>query len=681
MPLLSGNEAIAEGAISAGVHLAVGYPGTPTTEIIDSLKKKQPSSGQSLPLAHWAINEKVALEMAVGVSYFGKRALCTMKHVGVNVASDALMTFSYTGVDGGAVIVTGDDPHMFSSQNEQDNRNYASFSKLPMLEPSDSEEAFWFTLYAFEISEAFDSPVFIRITTRVAHSTSFIEADKAEVQKRIAILKKKITSTAKNYVTPHKNWEKKKIMLPSIARVRHRWVEDRLELLRSLNEKLDEKLHINHLKKGTSKNTSIQYSKKNTSVGIDPNKKKQANKKKCLLITAGVPYLYAREAFPEIDILKIGMIYPLPTKKILEIARNYNQIMAIEELDPFLENQLLIMGIDVLKKNRSFYLGELSSSRVKLLFGQATRQSSQAGKTSSEKSPISITSFPKSRSSNTVKKNPSKDDFILPSAANPPRLCSGCPHLTIANLLKDTPWTVSGDIGCYTLTSLDPFNGMDSVLSMGSSISILSGMAVAYDKNCKYPEAKIAVIGDSTLLHGGIPALIESSRLNQNSVICVLDNGTTAMTGRQPHPGSVIKRAGEKDNPLSSDQKIDFVKLVEALGVKQVYRTPSYQFGHSKMIFQKALEEKGLSIIVFEEACALLTKQKKPVFEVKENCVRCGSCLEVGCPSIAFDTQKNRPSIDSATCIGCGICASVCDYDALTKKTNATLFDFLKIPS
>lgn len=624
--LLSGNEAIALACVVGKVHLVTGYPGTPSTEIVDSLIKKKKKEDLKLD-ALWAINEKVALEMAIGVSFFGKRSVCSMKHVGLNVAADALMTFSYTGVYGGCLIVSGDDPNMFSSQNEQDNRNYASFAKIPMLEPSDSNEAFLFTLLGLEISEKLDTPVLLRTTTRVAHTTSLVDVKKSHIEKILGSLEKILDRYADETVVKNKQWNKKTIMLPSVGRIRHRWVENRMEIL----EKISEQIPFNRLEKSLS-----------------------SRSKEKLLIASGPAYLYAKEAFPQYDIYKVSLSYPPPVQSIKKIAPSYKEVVVVEELDPFLENQLLIAGIQLRKRHRNFYCGELSVDRTRLLVNQNNE--------------------------------PTPSDFLLPlytsteiaqkaAPPNPPMLCPGCPHLTVANLLREEAMTTSGDIGCYTLAALPPFESLDTVLAMGASPSILAGMTMAYDKNSQKPPPKVAVIGDSTFLHAGIPALIEIARLNPDAVICLLDNYTTAMTGRQTHPGKSPNST--KDG---GRQEIDYIQLGKVLGIKSTYKVPSYQFEHCRTVFRHALKEKGLTLIVFEESCALLLPKKEKVAEIKDTCVRCAECLEVGCPSIFFNELKQRPDIEEDTCIGCGICYAACNYNSLGDKTNANLFEFLEVP-
>ncbi|BBM89677.1 indolepyruvate ferredoxin oxidoreductase subunit alpha [Spirochaetota bacterium] len=663
----SGNEAIALALHKAHTSLVVGYPGTPSTEIIETLKKnshkkqlattsdratskhEQKNSSPPPCKAHWCINEKVAFEMALGAALSGARAAVTMKHVGLNVAADPLMTSAYAGVNGGFVIITADDPNMYSSQNEQDNRNYALFAKLPMLEPSDGNEAYLFTQLAFIISEKFNTPVILRVTMRICHSYETIDT----TQTASSLLPPTFPYPPKETTPYFDKTTTRTIMLPDIARNRHSIIETRLPKLAELNSLMP----INHFIKGHGTT---------------------------LLITAGIAYHYILESFKNTPILKLGMTYPLPISFINRQLAPFEEIIVVEELDPFLERELLVNGIPyakLRKRSRSFYLGELSPERTSDLV--------------------------------LYNKEPAKRRYQNPAAApNPPRMCSGCPHLTIANLLRDLDLTVSGDIGCYTLAALAPFESLHTVIDMGASIPIMLGMQLASSSPVATAKqttaaAKIAVIGDSTFLHSGITGLIEARYLSPNGVICLLDNRTTAMTGQQSH-------AGIGDHPFNpTTHPIDYKKLAEVIGIKNTHKCDPYDLKTARAVLSDALAEPGISFVIFERACALIksspppTKEKNtPLLEssplaptknrfdpkapppprhlitpaeVQNNCVRCGECLNVGCPSITFSDTLGRPTIDKASCIGCGICLAVCEYDALTQKHPSNLLDLVKL--
>ena len=562
---LSGNEAVALSCEYAGISLVTGYPGTPSTEIIETIKKKSKTIH-----TQWSINEKVALETAIGSCFSGKRSIAVMKHVGLNVAADPLMTFSYTGVNAACVIITCDDPNMFSSQNEQDNRNYAKFAKIPMLEPADSQEAFDFFLLAVKISEKYDTPVLFRMTTRICHSKTIVNfPQKILLQKN-----------DKEF-----QLREKFIMLPSIARKRHFVVEKRLIQLKKESEK-----------------TAINFFEKN---------KKKNN---TLIVTSGISYQYVKESFPNHSIFKVGFSYPSPTATIQKIAAKYQKVICIEELDPFLEEQLLFEKINVEKRYFTFYCGELSPDRVKKIVNE-----------NYEKKPI----------------------FSVNQSKSKPALCSGCSHLTIANLLRNLNFQVSGDIGCYTLSAIAPFEAIHSVIDMGASIPVLNGML--QDKNNK---KKIAIIGDSTFLHSGITGLIDLKKHLNDGIVCLLDNEVTAMTGRQDHPG-----VGE--------EKIDYQKLAEAIGIKNIYQADPYDYSQCQFILEKSLQNKTLTFLIFKRGCALATKYQNEKVTVLDSCVTCGECLKVGCPSISFDDKIGHPVVNQQSCIGCSICLDSCEFDSL----------------
>lgn len=582
---LSGNEAVALSCEYAKVCLATGYPGTPSTEIIETIQKKSQTIN-----TQWSINEKVALETAIGSCFSGNRSIAVMKHVGLNVAADPLMTFSYTGVNAGCVVISCDDPNMFSSQNEQDNRNYAKFSKIPMLEPSDSQEAFDFFLLAIEISEQYDTPVLFRMTTRICHS------------KTIVNLPEKIVDKKKDDLVEKKKFKplEKYIMLPSIARSRHFVVEKRLLELKKKSEQ-----------------TEINFFEENQ------------KKKNTLIITSGISYQYVKESLGDYSIFKVGFSYPAPTQKIKQIAKDYKKVICIEELDPFLEEQLLAEKlaekVDVEKRYFTFYCGELSPDRVKKIVADNYEEEPQ---------------------------------FSINQSQSKPALCSGCSHLTIANLLRNLNFQVSGDIGCYTLAAIPPFDAIHSVIDMGASIPVLNGMLQKSkgddeNKNIKKNiKKKIAIIGDSTFLHSGITGLIDLKKHLDNGIVCLLDNEVTAMTGRQDHPG-----VGE--------QKIDYTKLAEAIGIKNIYQADPYDYSQCQFILEKSIENKELTFIIFKRGCALATKYQAEKVTVLDSCVKCGECLKVGCPSISFNDKIGHPVVNQQSCIGCSICLDSCEFDSL----------------
>ncbi|MBW2673849.1 MAG: indolepyruvate ferredoxin oxidoreductase subunit alpha, partial [Deltaproteobacteria bacterium] len=448
--LMSGNEAIARGAYEDGITFASAYPGTPSTEIMEAFAKYDGV------YAEWAPNEKVALEVGIGAALAGARALVVMKHVGVNVAADPLFTASYTGTEGGLVIISADDPSMHSSQNEQDNRNYARAAKIPMLEPSDSSEAQEFIKIAFRMSEEFDTPVFLRTTTRVSHSKSVVDLEEPKGNTEQRDIRKDPS---------------KYVMVPAKARERRVAVEKRMERLRAFAEAFPEnRMEIN-----------------DTKVGI---------------ITAGMPYNYAKDVFPDYSYLKLGMVHPLPSDLIRAFASKVDKIYVVEELDPFIEEQVRAMGIEIEGKEVFPYTGEFDPGVV------------EAGVTGSKAEGVAL---------------PSRS---LPQ--RPPNLCPGCPHRGLFYVLGKLKVFVTGDIGCYTLSFMKPLEGLDSCVCMGASV----GMAHGMDKALEEEGRVVGVLGDSTFIHSGITPLLNMAYNKSNAVVVICDNRTTAMTGMQEHPAT-----------------------------------------------------------------------------------------------------------------------------------------------
>ncbi len=590
--LLSGNEAIARGAYECGVVFASAYPGTPSTEILEEMRNYEGV------YCEWSPNEKVALEVGVGASYAGGRTLVAMKHVGVNVAADPFFTLSYTGIRGGLVLITADDPELHSSQNEQDNRNYAKFAKVPMIEPSDSQEAKDFVKIAFAISEQFNTPVMLRTTTRISHSQSPVVLSDAEREKyraRIGIEKD----------------PERLVMLPNNARKRHVVVEKRMEALRSFAEEFPE--------------NRIEWA--DTDFGI---------------ITAGISYQYAREVFPNASILRLGMVYPLPEKLIREFAQKVKNLIVIEELDPFIEEQVRAMGIAVGGKERLPIQGEFNLDIVRNAFiDDPDRQ------------------------------EPSTTYEIPHLPARPPNMCPGCPHRGVFYTLSKKKIFVTGDIGCYTLAFLPPLKAIDTCLCMGASI----GQAVGMDKVLKESgRAKVAaVIGDSTFFHSGITPLIDAAYNKSAATIIILNNGTTAMTGAQNHPGTGLTLMGEKTN------KVDIAGLVRAVGIKRVKTVNPYNIEETRAVIDEELAAPEPSVIISEAPCVLLPGSRRDdwhVLMVEESlCTGCKTCLMLGCPAIGWDKsgknakgKSGRSSIDPLLCIGCGVCKSLCKFDAIVRR-------------
>jgi indolepyruvate ferredoxin oxidoreductase, alpha subunit len=582
--ILSGNEAIARGAYEAGVKVACAYPGTPSTEILENITRYPEVD------ASWATNEKVALEVGIGASFGGARSLVTMKHVGVNVAADPLFTLSYTGVNGGLVLVTADDPELHSSQNEQDNRNYAKFAKVPMLEPSDSQECLDFTKLAFEISERYDTPVFLRTTTRISHSKSVVE------------LSERITGLPEPHLVKN---PAKFVMLPGNARGRHYIVEER----------------------------TVTLSKDACSMPINRMELRDA---KIGVITAGVAYQYVREVLPEASVLKLGLVHPLPFELIREFAAKVEKLYVVEELDPFIEEQVKAMGIPVVGKEILSLCGELTPGRLRKGFG-----------------------LPE-----TVQ------DAVEKLPGRPPNMCPGCPHRGVFYTLNRLKAYVSGDIGCYTLGFMPPLSAMDTCICMGASI----GMATGVVKVLPPEERKkvVAVIGDSTFLHTGVNGLMDMVYNQGAATVIILDNRITAMTGRQDNPASGHTLMNEPAN------SIDFPLLCQAIGVKHVRTINPLDLEECERVIREEMERPETSVIITDKPCVLIKRDgvftPGHVLEVAEDtCTGCRACLKIGCPAIEWvpgSGKKGRAKIDPLLCNGCEVCRQLCKFSAIAEAKN-----------
>lgn len=577
--LLTGNQAIARGAYEAGVTVASAYPGTPSTEIIETMATYPEIKAQ------WSTNEKVAMEVGIGASIGGARALVAMKHVGVNVAADPLFTFSYTGVNGGLVLVSADDPGMHSSQNEQDNRNYAKFAKIPVLEPSDSQECKDFVVLAYQLSEEFDTPVMLRITTRVAHGQSLVSLGERQG----------------GVLNDYEKNPPKYVMLPGYGRQRHPVVESRREALAKYNETAP----VNRIEWGSKK------------IGV---------------ITSGVAYQYVKEALPDVSVLKLGMTFPLPEKLIKEFTKQVEQVYVIEELEPFLEEQIKAMGINVIGKEVFPRIGELSPELIAACLKTAAEETAAA------------------------------PDVDVP--ARPPVLCPGCPHRGVYYVINRLKLTVSGDIGCYTLGATPPLSAMDTCICMGASISGALGMEKA--RGQEFARKLVAIIGDSTFLHSGITGLLDVVYNGGTFTTIILDNSTTAMTGHQDHPGTGYTVSKE---PAPA---VDLEQLVRSLGIKRVRVVDPYNLAEVEAALKEETAVAEPSVIIAKRPCVLLKGHQPtggPVTVIEDKCTECGRCRRLGCPALVF--KQAKPSVDTTLCNGCGQCIQVCRFDALQKVGEA----------
>lgn len=568
---LTGNQAIARGAWEAGVKVACAYPGTPSTEIVEEIDKLEDISSE------WSVNEKVAYEVAYGAALSGSRAVVCMKQVGLNVAADPFFTSIYTGVNAGLVLVCADEPGVFSSQNEQDNRNYGPFARIPLLEPADSEECRLFMKEAFEISERFDTPVMIRLTTRVCHTHTITGLNiREEVKKH-----------------EYKKDARKRSMIPIYALKRHEIVEERIRELKKFNEEFA----CNKIFQGTRKDLCI--------------------------ISSGMASQHVLEVAEDISILKLAMSYPMPDDLIGDFCSEYEKVLVVEENDDFIYNNILriINKEKVIKKPDHMRVDELNPDRVRRILDENI--------------------------DNTSSDNTKQDDLSLPP--RPPQMCPGCPHRAAFYLLRKYKYTITGDIGCYGLGVLPPFEAMDTIICMGASVS----MAHGFDKGNK---DAVGVIGDSTFFHTGINSLINSYYNNGRSAVVILDNSITAMTGGQVNPSS------EKTKTRS----VSIENVVRSIGIEDVRVIDAYDYNKLDKEIKALKDREDLRVLIVRQPCVLIRKDRpsKPLFIDKEECIRCGICLKVGCPAISVDQEK-RPFIIGSFCFGCGVCKSVCPKGAI----------------
>jgi indolepyruvate ferredoxin oxidoreductase alpha subunit len=593
--VLSGNEAIARGAWEAGTHVAAAYPGTPSTEILEELSR--------FPhiYCEWSTNEKVALDVVIGAAYAGRRALAAMKHVGLNVAADSLFYASFTGAEAGLVIVSADDPAMHSSQNEQDNRRYAQFARVPCLDPADSQECKDFTIAAFDLSESFDTPVLLRTTTRTNHSSTLVELGER-------------TERAPRRDTFPRD-PAKYVMIPANARKRHPLVEQRVRDIAAWAEK--------------SPLNRIEW--RDREVGV---------------ITAGVAYQYAREVLPGASVLKLGLVYPLPQQLIRAFAAGVKRLIVLEELDPVLEEAVRLLGIACEGKSIFPLCGELDPTVV--------RSAASAAGLPVDGPPVSV------------------QDLALPELpARPPVLCAGCPHRSVFQLLSKKKVPVTGDIGCYTLGLLPPLSALHTCGCMGAGIGVAHGAAKAGIR-----ERMVAVIGDSTFYHGGLPALANIAYNRSSVLTIILDNRTTAMTGHQANPGTGFTLQGQ---PVDV---IEIERLVRALGIHHVATIDAYDVDGLEKAYKELMAHDEPAVLVARRECALLPEIRRqwvPLEVVEEKCTGCGICFRIGCPAILksgeLDPKSHKPLalIDPDSCTGCEVCSQLCRHDAIPTRDQMRL--------
>lgn len=641
--LIMGNEAIALGALKAGVNLVAGYPGTPSTEILETVAKYNLSSLKGSVHVEWSVNEKAALEVAAGASYSGARTLVTMKQVGLNVASDPLMSLAYVGVKGGLVIVSADDPGPISSQTEQDTRHFAHFCKLPVFDPSSPEEAYKMIQDAFVLSEKYSTPVLFRPTTRVCHGCASMEVPELEPPKK-----------PEGFIKDTMRW----VIFPRTSYMNHIKIEKRN------NEILPDEL---------------SKSKFNILTNVNPEK---INGKRLGIVTGGISYEYTREALSlisekskiNISLLKIGTPFPFPEKLALDFLNGVDEVFAIEELDPVLERELIYLTgkhnlkvaikgklsgaiqpagentvESVLKAVRNFY------------FGAEQSDGNDSSPSTSEK-----------QNSNMVA------DQVPELPVRPPVLCAGCPHrasfYAVKQAMKGHKSVFCGDIGCYTLGNAKPLDMTDTCLCMGADITIAQGIF-----HTEPETACFSFIGDSTFFAAGLTGIVNAVYNQAKITIIILDNSTTAMTGHQPHPGTGMTMMG------NVVEKVNIEKVLEGLGVGCIQKADPLNLKESVAAVKKArfyTENEGqhlgnpVSAVIFKSPCiAVAAKLGVPAAKKltvdSAKCIGCKKCInELGCPALVLKTdadKKKKAFIESSLCFGCNVCAQVCPVEAIQR--------------
>lgn len=581
--LLLGNAAVARGLYEAGCQIISSYPGTPSTEITEEAAKFKEI------YCEWAPNEKVAVETAFGAALAGKRAFAGMKHVGLNVAADPLYTASYAGVNAGFVVGVADDPGMHSSQNEQDSRHHAIASKIPMIEPSDSQESIDFIKLAYEMSEKFDTPVLFKMCTRIAHSQSIAETGERNEQP----------------VKPYVKNIQKNVMTPANAIRKHPIVEQRNKDIAVWSE----------------------------SCGL--NKVELCGSSKIGIITHSTSYQYVKEVFGDkVNVLKLGLVNPLPENMIRDFAFKVEILIVVEELDPIIEDFCRTLGLknEIHGKDILPICGEFSQN----LLRKNLKAYLPENQNISEEKAFNL-------------------NLELP--VRPPIMCAGCPHRGIFYVLSKMKLNVMGDIGCYTLGAAAPLCAMDMNLCMGASVSSLHGWNKALPENEKN---SVCVIGDSTFVHSGITGLATIAYNQSNSTVIVLDNSITGMTGHQQNPTTGKNLYGDPAG------KVDLEALARAIGINRVVVVDPYDLAACEKVIKEELAVEEPSLIISRRPCALLkeVKPKPALFVNDDKCRSCKMCMKIGCPAISM--KEGKAKIDATLCVGCGVCTQMCAFSAIS---------------
>lgn len=603
---LMGNEAIALGAIAAGVNLIAGYPGTPSSEVLEAAAKHRSED----IYVEWSVNEKAALEVAAGASYTGARSLVTMKQVGLNVASDPLMSLEYVGIKGGMVVLVADDPGPISSQTEQDTRHFAAFSKLPCFDPTSAQEAYEMIQEAFEYSEEYGTPVFFRPTTRVCHGYASIEIKDEEEY---------TSHTVEGFVKDSSRW----VIFPRLSYQNHKKIEAR-------NAALSE--------------VFSNYSRNKIYPAGEKNKTSRKG-----IAASGISFTYALETLETLGmtrLLKVATPHPFPEKLAVEFLNGLDEVLCIEELDPVLEHELT-------------YLCGKYHLPVKI-YGKLTGHTANAGENTRDSVYQNISDYLGISACRTEAVSACEDtSSVAPPTLpiRPPVLCAGCPHrasfYAVKAAMKGRKTIFCGDIGCYTLGNAMPLDMVDTCLCMGAGLGIAQGIGhIEPDTSC------FAFVGDSTFFASAITGVINAVYNQANMTLIILDNSTTAMTGHQPHPGTGRTMMGELV------QKINIEAVLRGIGITTVETVNPLDHKAAVSCVKCTADLPGVKAIIFKSPCIAIDKPEAPLFVEEESCISCKKCIrELGCPALVI--QNNKVTIDASLCTGCTLCAQLCPTGAI----------------
>lgn len=598
---LMGNQAIALGALAAGVRLVAGYPGTPSTEVLETVAKNR----QENTYVEWSVNEKSAMEVGAGAAYTGARTMVTMKQVGLNVAADPLMSLEYIGVKGGMVILVADDPGPISSQTEQDTRHFARFSKLPCFDPSTVQEAYDMVQEAFEYSEKYGTPVFFRSTTRVSHGYASIQVKDVEEYKNVE---------PEGFVKDTKRW----VIFPKLSYQAHINIEARNEELTKIFSQYKRNLLIpaedgcKELKKG--------------------------------IATGGFNYTYVTETMADLGQLrelKVSTPHPFPEQLAVEFLTGLEEVLCIEELDPVIERELI-------------YIAGKYHLPVKIL-GKLSHHVKNSGENTRDSVLADIAAF----MGRQLPKQEENDQAVpvpeLP--VRPPVLCAGCPHrasfYAVKKAMQGRKTIFCGDIGCYTMGNAMPLDMVDTCLCMGAGLGIAQGVGhIEPDTSC------FAFVGDSTFFAAAIPGVVNAVYNQAEMTLVVLDNSTTAMTGHQPHPGTGHTMMGEVV------AKVNIEAVLQGIGVTAVETVNPLDLDKSIEVVRKMADLPGVKAIIFKYPCIAITKPEGKMAVDRDKCVGCRKCIrEIGCPGLII--RDGQVTIDESLCTGCGLCSQICPFEAI----------------